>query len=218
VWEKKEAMSTGQNTQPAAVDADMLSRQAADKIIVEMRGRNTLPLGFISITIYESITSALSAQAQELREVKAALALTHSGIDWPTQVQELERATAGLKGELEHVKALLRESISQELPRLEEVQLHAELAQTKAIKEALEIRVKDLEAVNVRDGNWLDKYGSCKVCDGEIPHGHSDNCDIYKLERRITELEAKLSAALKLTTENSIEYVKACAKGGSGRE
>lgn len=39
-----------------------------------------------------------------------------------------------------------------------------------------------------RDGNWIDQWGACKVCDGEIPHGHAERCDIYKLERKIAEL------------------------------
>lgn len=45
-----------------------------------------------------------------------------------------------------------------------------------------------------RDGNWLDEDGSCKVCDGEIPYGHTDACDIWKLEKEIKELKAKASA------------------------
>lgn len=40
-----------------------------------------------------------------------------------------------------------------------------------------------------RDGNWMDKWGACKVCDGEIPHGHTDSCDIYKMEQQLTQLK-----------------------------
>jgi hypothetical protein len=40
-----------------------------------------------------------------------------------------------------------------------------------------------------RDGEWIDDLGCCKVCDGEIPHGHTDQCDIFKLEQRIRLLE-----------------------------
>lgn len=50
-----------------------------------------------------------------------------------------------------------------------------------------------------RDGNWLDKWGACKVCGGEIPHGHTVNCDIYKLEcevRRAKEACKPLVEAL----------------------
>jgi|GEM_PF-6050095 len=45
-----------------------------------------------------------------------------------------------------------------------------------------------------RDGSWMDKYGACRVCDGEIPHGHTKNCDLYKLEVEITEVKAELEA------------------------
>ena len=40
-----------------------------------------------------------------------------------------------------------------------------------------------------RDGKWIDKWGACKVCDGEIPYGHTENCDIYKLEQEISKLK-----------------------------
>jgi hypothetical protein len=72
-----------------------------------------------------------------------------------------------------------------------------------------------------RDGNWLDGDGCCKVCDGEIPHGHGAHCDIYKLEQAQTErnyykdkndqLSAQLSdaqAALKVAID-AIENVQA---------
>jgi hypothetical protein len=42
------------------------------------------------------------------------------------------------------------------------------------------------KANNKRDGNWCDKWGACRVCDGEIPHGHSNNCDIYKMEQQLS--------------------------------
>lgn len=35
------------------------------------------------------------------------------------------------------------------------------------------------------NGNWLYQWGACKVCGGEIPHGHQPDCDIYKLERSL---------------------------------
>lgn len=33
------------------------------------------------------------------------------------------------------------------------------------------------------NGEWLDMWGSCRVCGGEIPHGHMPKCDIYRYER-----------------------------------
>lgn len=46
-----------------------------------------------------------------------------------------------------------------------------------------------------RDGNWLDEFGCCKVCDGEIPHGHSPDCDIYKLECQLRDAENRFNEA-----------------------
>lgn len=61
-----------------------------------------------------------------------------------------------------------------------------------------------------RDGNWLDEWGACKVCDGEIPHGHTNNCDIYKLEceiRRLRDaLKTVLASAHPHPMENGVMY------------
>lgn len=35
-----------------------------------------------------------------------------------------------------------------------------------------------------RNGCFLDKMWCCKVCDGEIPDGHTDDCYIWKLEKK----------------------------------
>jgi hypothetical protein len=31
----------------------------------------------------------------------------------------------------------------------------------------------------------MDEFGACKICDGEIPHGHSANCYLWKLEQKM---------------------------------
>lgn len=59
-------------------------------------------------------------------------------------------------------------------------------------RDQLRARVESLKESSKRDGNWIDKWGACKVCDGEIPHGHTENCDIYKLEKEIRELKEQL--------------------------
>lgn len=51
-----------------------------------------------------------------------------------------------------------------------------------------------------RNGNWIDKWGCCKVCNGEIPYGHTNDCDIYKLEmenKQLLEDKAMLEWACK---------------------
>lgn len=54
-----------------------------------------------------------------------------------------------------------------------------------------------------RDGNWIDKYGACKVCDGEIPYGHTENCDIYKMERIIKKCGRLLKCVLNWCEQES---------------
>jgi hypothetical protein len=50
-------------------------------------------------------------------------------------------------------------------------------------------KLAQLKEQNPRNGSWIDKWGACVCCDGEIPHGHSNNCDIYKMELEIKALK-----------------------------
>lgn len=61
-----------------------------------------------------------------------------------------------------------------------------ELASLEAKLTAAEAR---LQKAYKRDGEWLDEHGCCRVCDGELPHGHSENCDYYKLDAKLTALQ-----------------------------
>lgn len=45
-----------------------------------------------------------------------------------------------------------------------------------------------------RNGCFLDGTLCCKVCDGEIPYGHTEECDIFKLEDELHRLKAMGSA------------------------
>lgn len=55
---------------------------------------------------------------------------------------------------------------------------------------------KALAEANKKDGAWLDKWGACRLCGGEIPHGHTNSCHIYIQEMEITALKnvSKVSA------------------------
>ena len=55
-------------------------------------------------------------------------------------------------------------------------------------------------------GSWMDKWGACKVCGGEIPHGHTDDCDILKMERELRAYQEceKLAAPLSCPTHGLV--------------
>ncbi len=55
----------------------------------------------------------------------------------------------------------------------------------------LKSRLSELENTpsEFPDGKWIDKWGSCRVCGGEIPDGHTNDCDLWKMEQKISELE-----------------------------
>jgi len=72
--------------------------------------------------------------------------------------------------------------------------------------------VLSAEVRNERNGEWLDKYGACKVCDGEIPHGHTPNCDIYKLESEIQRLKSFHATDMRVTNESADFHMKECER------
>lgn len=81
-------------------------------------------------------------------------------------------------------------------------QLECELQQLKhylenerALRKQVELhRDKAGEELEMeRDGKWIDKWGACKLCSGEIPYGHTESCDLYKNEKEINLLKTKLS-------------------------
>ena len=37
--------------------------------------------------------------------------------------------------------------------------------------------------------DWADKWGACKICQGEIPYGHAKSCVILQMQTRRRELE-----------------------------
>lgn len=57
------------------------------------------------------------------------------------------------------------------------------------LKQNGDTRPGTAEPITNRDGKWIDKFGCCKVCDGELPIWHTPNCDIYKMEQQLTVLQ-----------------------------
>lgn len=73
-------------------------------------------------------------------------------------------------------------------------------------KEQLTSEISKLKELLKRDGNWLDKWGVCKVCGGEIPHGHTDECHIFKQESEISRLKSELAEAHRMADFNEGAY------------
>lgn len=46
--------------------------------------------------------------------------------------------------------------------------------------------------MSVKSGEWLDEFGACVACDGEIPHGHRPNCEIHKMQMSIRTMRHAL--------------------------
>lgn len=40
--------------------------------------------------------------------------------------------------------------------------------------------------------DWMDSMGCCKICGGEIPGGHHNDCYVYAKECEIKELKAEI--------------------------
>jgi len=65
---------------------------------------------------------------------------------------------------------------------------------------------------NERNGCFLDKHWCCKVCDGEIPDGHTDNCDIWKLEKKHKDFIANEYNAALTMRDSAVACLREIAK------
>lgn len=41
--------------------------------------------------------------------------------------------------------------------------------------------------------DWMDDYGACRVCGGEIPHGHDEKCWVHKAQIAMCDAETLLN-------------------------
>lgn len=53
--------------------------------------------------------------------------------------------------------------------------------------------------------DFMDKWGSCKICEGEIPYGHQGKCYIYAQEKEIKFLKKELKRVKDLGFEYAVE-------------
>lgn len=79
-------------------------------------------------------------------------------------------------------------------------------------------RIAELEAALkseiMRDGSWIDSDGACRMCGGEIPYGHLDRCDFYKVKAECDQLREQLTADTKRL--NKLEKFLWSEKIGNG--
>ena len=70
-----------------------------------------------------------------------------------------------------------------------------QMANEKAVKELPTLQqIVDKMGGNDKDpSDWMDSHGACKICGGEIPHGHAGNCIILTMEKKIKDLEKSLN-------------------------
>lgn len=99
----------------------------------------------------------------------------------PEQIQTLARETALKLKAWQHVDE--RQSVIA-------TALTTVAADSEATIDSLR---KSLDVVSQRDGSWIDQWGSCRICGGEIPHGHDNNCDHYKLGQKLADSERQLA-------------------------
>jgi hypothetical protein len=60
--------------------------------------------------------------------------------------------------------------------------------------------------------DWMDEFGACKICGGEIPYGHSDNCCIYKMQRQIDNLIDEGNQLAKIVDRDYKTYTESWKK------
>lgn len=65
----------------------------------------------------------------------------------------------------------------------------AHICDPAAFEENIKTITKNMGGDDKDVSDWMDSYGCCKICGGEIPYGHQENCVIYSYEKRIKELE-----------------------------
>ncbi len=69
-----------------------------------------------------------------------------------------------------------------------------QLANQKAAQmhETLNTIVKNMGGDDNDPADWMDSWGCCKICGGEIPYGHINTCYVYTKDQEIKELKEQI--------------------------
>ncbi len=148
--------------------------------------------------------SATDPQATPTPRTKAVCGqIGKSGVDWHHSASLMAEFAERLEREL-HAQVDVSSALNLDLTRL-----RADYEQLRNSRDGLAREIAVLkENPTERDGNWIDKWGACKVCDGEIPYGHAANCDIWKLEEQLAAANVRIAALGAANTSMWSDYVK----------
>lgn len=167
----------------------------------------------------EAFTAAIRHQ-ETISDLRSKLTSAEQTIaDQKRQLKEI-RDAIDLSGD---IRMSTVELIKEKWEQLREYDIETDKLSVRiASLESELVRVKDeLEKARkkqeVRDGNWIDEWGCCKICDGEIPHGHSKNCDLYKREMEIADWKnPKFTTCFPcgklVSRDDFLDHIKTCEK------
>lgn len=149
----------------------------------------------------DDLRRMLEDARKDINTTEAALGISGMYAKLEQDRDDLRRQLAYMQRQRDMVLSMLVENVTFTDEQLKEaglgvglnIEIRHDLPLERKANADLRRQVDELikESRESRDGNWIDKFGACKVCDGEIPDGHMDNCDIYKLEIQITKLRAE---------------------------
>ena len=71
-----------------------------------------------------------------------------------------------------------------------------EVVERNTMEQNIKTIVKNMGGNSDDVADWMDDWGCCKICQGEIPHGHQENCVIYANEKQVKELESALNSQI----------------------
>ena len=58
--------------------------------------------------------------------------------------------------------------------------------------ERLNTIMKNMGGDDNDPADWMDSWGCCKICGGEIPYGHINTCYVYTKDQEIKELKEQI--------------------------
>lgn len=68
----------------------------------------------------------------------------------------------------------------------------AHICDPAAFEENIKTITKNMGGNDKDVSDWMDSYGCCKICGGEIPYGHQNDCYVYAQEQEVERLKQEI--------------------------